>query len=204
MISERVLAQAKTQKKHTHDRGLLLIGLFKLGKSLLFFAIGVGVVKLLHKDIGDVVMRVAMALKFDPESGLVAMVLNKADLIDVHKLKLISAAAFGYSAVALTEGVGLVLEKVWAEYLTLSLTIAFLPWEVFEIARKPNVFRIGVFVINLAVLWYLVWLLRRKKSSAPVRALHRFTPMTRYKKWRNASVWGKLRRTIFAFFSRTR
>lgn len=173
MISERGLdvagAKARTAKR-THDRGLLLIGLFKLGKSLLFFAIGVGVVKLLHKDISDVVMRVAMALKFDPESGLVAMVLNKADLIDVHKLKLISAAAFGYSAVALTEGVGLVLEKVWAEYLTLCLTIAFLPWELFEIALKPNVFRIGVFVINLAVLWYLVWLLRRKKSVASVKA----------------------------------
>ena len=173
MISERgldvVAAKAQTAKR-THDRGLLLIGLFKLGKSLLFFAIGVGVVKLFHRDIGDVVMRVAMALKFDPESGLVAMVLNKADLIDAHKLKLISVAAFGYSVVALTEGVGLVLEKVWAEYLTLCLTIAFLPWEMYEIARKPNIFRIGVFVINLAVLWYLVLLLRRKKSSASVEA----------------------------------
>ncbi|HEU5342212.1 DUF2127 domain-containing protein [Edaphobacter sp.] len=173
MISQRgldvVTAKAQTAKRR-HDRGLLLIGLFKLGKSLLFFIIGVGVVKLFHRDISDVVMRVAMALKFDPESGLVAMVLNKVDLIDMHKLKLISAAAFGYSAVALTEGVGLVLEKVWAEYLTLCLTIAFLPWELYEIARKPNIFRIGVFVINLAVLWYLVWLLRRKKSSASVQA----------------------------------
>lgn len=169
MVGERgldvVAAKAQTSRRR-HDRGLLLIGLFKLGKSLLFFAIGVGVVKLFHRDIGDVVMRVAMALKFDPESGLVAMVLNKADLIDMHKLKLISAAAFGYSTVALTEGIGLVLEKVWAEYLTLCLTIAFLPWELYEIALKPNWFRVGVFIINLAVLWYLVWLLRRKKLQS--------------------------------------
>ena len=173
MISERGLdvAGAKAHAaKHAHDRGLLLIGLFKLGKSLLFFGIGVGVVQLLHKDIGDVVMRVAMALKFDPESGFVAMLLNKADLIDVHKLKLISLATFGYSVVALTEGVGLVLEKVWAEYLTLCLTIAFLPWELYEIVRKPNWFRLGVFLINLAVLWYLVWLLRRKKPAASSEA----------------------------------
>lgn len=173
MIGERgldvVAAKAQT-KTRRHDRGLLLIGLFKLGKSVLFFAIGVGVVKLFHKDISDVVMRVAMALKFDPESGLVAMVLNKADLIDMHKLKLISAAAFGYSAIALTEGIGLVLEKVWAEYLTLCLTIAFLPWELYEIALKPNLFRVGVFLINLAVLWYLVWLLRRKKAASRAEA----------------------------------
>ena len=160
--AENRKAQARRRGR---DRGLLLIGLLKLAKSILFFLLGVGVVKLLHKDIGDVVMRVAMALRLDPESGLVAMVLNKADLIDVHKLKLISAAAFGYSVVALTEGVGLVLEKVWAEYLTLGLTVAFLPWELYEIALKPNWFRVGVLVINLAVLWYLVWLLRRKKMQ---------------------------------------
>lgn len=168
-ISERGLAKAVTKvrrsEKHVHDRGLLLIGLFKLGKSILFFMIGVGAVHLLHKDIGDVVMQLAMALKFDPESRFVAMLLDKADLIDAHKLKLISLATFGYSVVALTEGVGLVLEKVWAEYLTLSLTIAFLPWELYEIARKPDWFRVGLLLINLAVLWYLVWLLRRKKSA---------------------------------------
>ncbi len=149
-------------KRRRHDRGLLLIGLFKLAKSLFFFLVGLGVVHLLHKDIGDEIMRVAVALKFDPESRFVAMLLDKADLIDAHRLKQIGAATFGYSSVALTEGIGLVLEKVWAEYLTLCLTVAFLPWELYEIALKLNWFRIGIFLINLAVLWYLVWLLRRK------------------------------------------
>ncbi len=55
------------------------------------------------------------------------------------------------------------LEKVWAEYLTLSLTISFLPWELYEMARRPDWFRLSLLVINLAVLGYLVWLLRRKK-----------------------------------------
>ena len=55
------------------------------------------------------------------------------------------------------------LEKVWAEYLTLILTISFLPWELYELARKPDWFRLSLLLINLAVLWYLVWLLRRKK-----------------------------------------
>ena len=41
-----------------------------------------------------------------------------------HRLREISVATFGYSALALTEGVGLLLEKVWAEYLTLILTVS--------------------------------------------------------------------------------
>ena len=58
---------------------------------------------------------------------------------------------------------GLLMEKEWAEYLTLGLTVAFLPWELYELARHPDWFRLGLLLINLAVLWYLVWLLRRKK-----------------------------------------
>ena len=168
---QRTVMQTERQPQHggskAHDRGLLLIGLFKLGKSILFFCIGMGAIHMLHKDLGDVVMRVAMALKFDPESRFVALLLNKADLIDVHKLKLISLGTLAYSGVALTEGVGLVLEKVWAEYLTLILTISFLPWELYELLRRPSWFRLSLLLINLAVLAYLLWLLRRKKPVVP-------------------------------------
>jgi uncharacterized membrane protein (DUF2068 family) len=164
--SEHGLVQTQEKEhvsKHGRDRGLLLIGLFKLGKSILFFCLGCGAIHLLHKDLGDEVMRLATALKFDPESRFVSLVLDKVDLIDAHRLREISLATFGYSALALTEGVGLLMEKVWAEYLTLILTISFLPWELYELARRPSWFRVSLLLINLAVLWYIVWLLRRKR-----------------------------------------
>jgi uncharacterized membrane protein (DUF2068 family) len=166
LSSGHELIQAEEKGKNpkaSHDRGLLLIGLFKLGKAILFFAIGVGAIHLLHKDLQDEVMRLALKFRFDPESRFVSLLLNKVDLIDAHRLRQISVATFGYSALALTEGVGLLLEKVWAEYLTLILTISFLPWELYELARRPDWFRLSLLLINLAVLWYLVWLLRRKK-----------------------------------------
>lgn len=165
-IVVQTLPHGKT-KKH-HDRGLLLIGLFKLAKSIFFFGVGMGAIHLLHKDLGDVVMRIAMALKFDPESRFVSLLLDKVGLIDIHRLKLISLGTFSYSVVALTEGVGLVLEKVWAEYLTLILTISFLPWELYELVRHLSWFRLSLLLINLAVLAYLIWLLRRKKVATGI------------------------------------
>jgi uncharacterized membrane protein (DUF2068 family) len=147
----------------SHDGGLLLIGLFKLAKAIFFFCVGVGAIHLLHKDLEDEVMRLALRFRFDPEGRFVALLLDKVDLIDAHRLRQISVATFGYSALALTEGVGLLLEKVWAEYLTLILTISFLPWELYELARRPDWFRLSLLLINLAVLGYLVWLLRRKR-----------------------------------------
>ncbi|MBS1800754.1 MAG: DUF2127 domain-containing protein [Acidobacteria bacterium] len=160
-------------KGHHRDRGLLLIGLFKLGKALLFFALGIGAIHLLHKDLADEVLKLITALKFDQESRFVNLLLEKVDLIDAHRLKQIGFATFAYSALALTEGIGLVLEKVWAEYLTLGLTVSFLPWELYELARHPNMFRLSILVINLAVLWYLVWLLRRKKTEERATVLAR-------------------------------
>ncbi len=146
-----------------HDNGLLLIGLFKLVKAVFFFCIGIGAMHLLHKDLSDEVIRLATALRFDPESRVVSLLMDKVDLIDVHRLREIGFATFAYSALALTEGIGLLLAKVWAEYLTLVLTISFLPWELYELARRPSWFRLALLVINLGVLWYLVWLLKRKR-----------------------------------------
>ena len=159
--------QAEKDGEHSggsHDRGLLLIGLFKLAKAIFFFCVGVGAIHMLHKDLEDEVMRLAVRFKFDPESRFVSLLLDKVDLIDAHRLREISVATFAYSALALTEGVGLLLEKVWAEYLTLILTASFLPWELYELARRPDWFRLSLLLINLAVLGYLVWLLRRKKA----------------------------------------
>jgi uncharacterized membrane protein (DUF2068 family) len=166
--SSHRLIQAEAQERHeggsVHDSGLLMIGMFKLGKAILFFLLGIGAVHLLHKDLGDEVLRLASSLKFDPESKFVQLLLDKVDLIDAHRLRQISVATFSYSALALTEGVGLLMEKVWAEYLTLILTVSFLPWELYELARRPSWLRLSLLLINLAVLGYLVWLLRRKKA----------------------------------------
>lgn len=157
-------------RRAAHHRGLLLIGLFKLGKAVLFFCLGLGAVHLLHKDMADEVLKLAASLKVDPESKVVSLALDKIDLIDAHRLKQIGFATFAYSAIALTEGIGLLLEKVWAEYFTLGLTISFLPWEFYELARRPSWFRVGLLLINLAVLGYLLWLLRRKRETEEMAA----------------------------------
>lgn len=151
-----------TRVGHRRDHGLLLIGIFKLAKSLFFFCLGIGAFHLMHRDLAEEALRLAHALRFDPESRVTALLLDKVDLIDQRRLREIGFGTFLYSALALTEGVGLLLEKVWAEYLTLVLTVSFLPWELYELARRPSWFRLSLLLINLAVLWYLVWLLRRK------------------------------------------
>ncbi len=155
---------------HAHDNGLLAIGVFKLVKSVFFFCMGIGAFHLLHKDLGDEAMHLAQALRFDPEGRVVTLLMEKVDLIDMRHLREIGVGVFAYSGLALVEGIGLLLEKPWAEYLTLCLTVAFLPWELWELAHGPTPFRIGILLTNLAVLAYLIWLLHRKKKALGVSA----------------------------------
>ena len=149
--------------KHDHARGLVLIGLFKLGKFIFFMAVGLGALHLVHSNIGDLFLKVATWLHLNLDGKLVGRMEDNADLISGHQLRQVSLATCGYAIVSLIEGTGLMLEKTWAEYLTLTLTIGALPWEIFELLKDATATRWVVLGTNLLVLAYLVWFLKRKK-----------------------------------------
>jgi uncharacterized membrane protein (DUF2068 family) len=157
------LDRLRTRKKR--NRWLELIALYKLLQAALLVSIGFGALRLLHKDIADILTNLAMALRMNPEGRLVGFLLDKASLLDDHRLRQISLFLFSYAALGLLEGVGLMLEKVWAEYLTSLITASFLPFEIFELMHRVTWFRIGLLVVNLAVLAYLVAHLIRRKTA---------------------------------------
>jgi uncharacterized membrane protein (DUF2068 family) len=154
------MAKANTQQsalRLRHDRWLIIIGAFKILEGLLFVLLGLGVVRLLHRDMGDMLLRAALALRLDPESHFVNILLDKVQLLTPHKMRLISAGIFLKAGLDFVEGIGLALEKTWAEWLTIGLTASFLPWEIFEIIRHFTWVKVGVTLINVLVLLYLVW-----------------------------------------------
>lgn len=151
--------------KRRHDKGLVLIAAYKLIQSLLFVAIGIGAVRLLHKDVGDELSRLADHLHFNSEWRLVDFILSKASLVNDPLLRRIGLAAFCYAALGILEAIGLYLEKVWGEYLTLAITASFLPWEIFEIMRRLTWFRAGLLTANVLVFIYLLQLVARRHKS---------------------------------------
>ncbi|MFP5277385.1 MAG: DUF2127 domain-containing protein [Acidobacteriota bacterium] len=165
------MTEPPTQPHH-HNRWLVLIAMYKLIQAVLFIAIGVGALRLLHKDIGDLFATLADHLRFNPEARIVHFILVKASLVNDPLLRRIGAAALFYAVLGLAEGVGLYLEKAWGEILTLAITASFLPWEAFEMARRLTWFRVGLLLINAAVFFYLLKLvaeqrrLRKRRRTA--------------------------------------
>ena len=123
---------------------------------MLFIAIGVGALRLLHKDLGDELLRLAYHLRFNPESRFVNFVLDRAEFVNDKVLRRFSIALFAYAALGMTEGIGLYLEKAWGEYLTLGITASFLPWEIFEVIHKHTLIRSSLLVVNVLVFFYLL------------------------------------------------
>lgn len=154
---------ARTQ----HNKWLVLIAAYKFVQALLIAAVGVGALRLLHKDIGDVLYQLAGALRFNPESRFINLILDKASLVDDPMLRRIGAVAFSYASLSLAEGIGLYLEKAWGEFLTLFITASFLPWEIFEVTRRFTGIRVALLIANALVFIYLIKLVstRRKRPE---------------------------------------
>jgi len=166
-------ARSVSGRRH-HNRWLLLIAVYKLLQALLFIAIGVGALHLLHRDVADLLAALADHLNFNPESSFVNFILDKALLVDDPLLRRIGAAAFCYAGVSLAEGIGLYLEKAWGEFLTIVITASFLPLEVFELIHRFTAFRICLLAINVLVLLYLLRVVAEKAKER--RARHAQVP----------------------------
>ena len=92
-------------------------------------------------------------------------VLDHLDDVTAHRLRQIGIATFFYAGLRVTEGVGLVMEKMWAEYLTWASPCRFCRGRCMRYARRLDWIRVGLLVVNLLVLAYLIWWLRRNRRG---------------------------------------
>jgi len=139
----------------------MLIAVFKFAKSFALIALGIGALHLLHKDVAAVADHWINAFRVDYHNRLIHWLLAKLPDVNDKELKELSVGTFIYAALFLTEGTGLALRKRWAEYFTIVSTASFLPLEIYEIVRQTGVANIVALVVNIAVLVYLVWEIRR-------------------------------------------
>lgn len=143
--------------KSSGDRLLRLIAIFKFLKAAFLIALGVGLFKLLHKDIGDVLMRWSEALRLNPGSHFVNVALEKAAHLSPEQVRKLGLGSFLYAGLFLAEGTGLWLRKRWGEWLTVIITSSLVPVEVYEIYRHFSDAKVVVLALNVAIVLYLIY-----------------------------------------------
>jgi uncharacterized membrane protein (DUF2068 family) len=150
--------------------GLRLIAAYKLAKALLVFVLATVVLRLDPAAAAARVVRLAARLRLDPESHLLHGGLARLSGVQPRQLEAVGAGLILYGLLFVLEGVGLFLGKRWAEYLVLLTTGFLIPFEAFEVAKKASPIRVSVLLANVAVVVYLVRILRAGRMHG--RAAH--------------------------------
>ena len=151
--------------KSSQDGLLRLIAIFKFLKAALLIAIGIGLFRVLHRDLGDVLAHWIEALRLDPGRHFVNLALEKAAHFSPAQVKKLGLGSFLYAGLFLAEGTGLWLRKRWGEWLTVIITSSLVPVEIYEIHRHSSYAKIVVLALNVAIVLYLIYHMRTAGST---------------------------------------
>ena len=151
---------------------LRLIALERMLRGVILAAGGVYLLLHLGSDYGRLAERIMRAVELDPRRHFLHSIVARLHRLHAEQLRLVGALAIGYGGVEMVEGVGLWLDQLWAEYLTITVTALLIPFEVYELVKAPSVWKAGGIAINIIIVLYLCFLLHRRlrKKRMPDRA----------------------------------
>jgi hypothetical protein len=149
-------------------RDKIVLRLIAVNRAVHFFVLGLlGVAILLfasHRaDFRDRFYRIVTDLQGGAVAGGgrgrhgVLGEIDKLFSLQSSRLHLFAAVILVYAAVEGVEAVGLWYQRRWAEYLTFVVTASLLPIEVYELVHRLSPLKILAFVVNVAVVAYLLY-----------------------------------------------
>jgi uncharacterized membrane protein (DUF2068 family) len=153
---------------HTRPKGsrlLRLIGIFKIIKALALIVLAIAALHLIHADIVDEIDEWSMRFHIAPGDEHVQELIVKLLSVTKDRWEVVSAVLMFYSAMFMTEGIGLLLLKHWAEWMTVITTSALIPFEIYEMCVHPTWLKALAMAINVAVALYMVYRVRRESRE---------------------------------------
>jgi uncharacterized membrane protein (DUF2068 family) len=149
---------------------LRAVATFELTKGLIVLLAACGILLVMHRqdpwDIADGLLRL---LHISPDHHFAQVFLDWADSLTDAKLWAVAAAATAYSLLRFAEAYGLWYAKAWAEWIALISGTIYLPFEVYKLVHKQNLFHISILLINLAVVLYMIYALKSDDGLHRVR-----------------------------------
>jgi uncharacterized membrane protein (DUF2068 family) len=152
-----------------------------IGTCKLFNSVGLVVVTFVLRALLSAPRHLAIVdwvdqMRLEPHNYLINSVLDlseKATHIDHATLRMLHLGVIIYAGLYLIEGLGLLFDRKWAEWMVVVTTFGFLPFELFEICREITWGRCLLFTANIVVLAYLIFRLHRQAMIKRHNAVQR-------------------------------
>jgi uncharacterized membrane protein (DUF2068 family) len=162
-----------TSDHHRRQRRMLrAVALFELLKGIFVLLMGILALALVHKDVWLIAQTGLAAFHIDTDRRSAQMVLNFADKITDAWLWTAARIAFAYAALRFAEGYGLWHQRTWAEWVALVSGALLMPMEIRELWRGLTWIRGAVFLGNVAVVLYMLYVIlaNRRAREHPASA----------------------------------
>jgi uncharacterized membrane protein (DUF2068 family) len=143
---------------HTTKKALALrtVAMFEAAKGLIVLALGLGLLRLVHKNLDAFAEQVIHFLRVSPSGRLSNLFVSAAGRASDKSLWALAAAALIYAIVRFAEAYGLWHDREWAEWFALLSGSMYLPWEVYSILRHPHLIKWIVLSVNLVIVLYML------------------------------------------------
>ncbi len=145
---------------------LRTIALYKLVKVILLLLAAYGELHLHDKSLSAKLVTWVQARPAGLEHQAVSQLLQWFSGLSEAKIHALRIGTFAYATVFAVEGIGLWMQKRWAEWLTTIVTASLSPLELWEFAIRPNLGKAAVVLANAAIVAYLVWHVRSKRRDS--------------------------------------
>ena len=159
---------------HVHPNkttvALRTVAVFEAAKGLIVLLLGLGLLRLVHKDVDDVAEQIIRFLHASPGGHLSNLFIAAAHRANDKSLWAVAAAAMVYALVRFAEAYGLWYERDWAEWFALLSGAMYLPWEVLSIMRHSVPLKWVVLILNLVIVLYMLMLRLQAAARQKARA----------------------------------
>jgi uncharacterized membrane protein (DUF2068 family) len=158
-----MLPNEKKHNAHRRQREVLrAVAFFEVVKGVFVLLMGICALLLIRKDVWLIAESLLALFHINTDRRFAQAFLDFADNVTDAHLWAAARIAFVYSTLRFIEGYGLWRDRAWAEWFALISGSLLLPLEVRELLRGITLIRSAVFIGNLAIVFYMLYLLRSR------------------------------------------
>jgi uncharacterized membrane protein (DUF2068 family) len=149
---------------HHHNPALATIAVYKFVKAALSILSAVVAWRLMNPSVEAAMHAWADTLPIGFSEKLLRHALQQVSGIPAFRWRQLGLVSLAYAAVFTVEGVGLWLERRWAQYMTILTSSLLLPFEFIAVLHHVTLLRTAVLLANAAIVAYLIfWTMRRHR-----------------------------------------
>ncbi len=134
---------------------LRVIGIFKLAQSVLIASLALAAMHLIRPTVAAKVREWVDDLPYNAQQDVARRAASWLLGLPPSAAQVLVGGTLLYALLFAVEGVGLLMKKRWAEWLTVVATASFVPIEVYEVFHRPGAIKVVIIVVNLAVVYFL-------------------------------------------------